>query len=449
MILVHAPPLLFLPSLLHIFLRRARKWRGDPFARLKTSRVSARCPEFAFFCGALSPPQQFQMRLPSAWHLFAQLTPSSGRRAILGSGHLGPATSVTGVRVVTSQRNIALFCAIVRSQRTTAHRPGPQTVSVMARSYLCATSRSQCSTSQQQPGARTPRTSCQQWAFSLWDPFVEPATQQGDATQLPDTAVDHSVRRSRVLADGSPVTAAYGHAFAKFGIVEHFKKALMPSSASAAVADHHDPPVVNVRWGGLSTRGVAASSVMVENWFIVLLAGFDIMGVRHEPAKFNVTVHDDDSDSCCKANVEDVVWLRLRHARTFLGWAPARPLLQSESSGTAVPGTRDHICDYWFPVVVRAALELDRMTTEVRQCTQLDVDTSAFVPMLLKHGSEKLTPETSAAPEAVLKCCNSVDAMRMLVALRRANVKPNLISSAALLSATKKPERWASALGIL
>jgi hypothetical protein len=142
---------------------------------------------------------------------------------------------------------------------------------------------------------------------------------------------------------------------------------------------------------------------VAEDFFVMLLSGFDVVAVdTHSLVQIN------DHTACGHGH------LCLKHTRSFVSWAPS---------------------DKEFNVPFSSSLEA---CADSGRLTSVAMDTN-LVSSLLAAGC----PADSAA------CVANTESMKMLVALRRVKVKSSIISLNALISASKKQETWASALGIM
>jgi len=167
--------------------------------------------------------------------------------------------------------------------------------------------------------------------------------------------------------------------------------------------------IVPTREEGFSctVNGVSGNLPLhIEDFFVALTTGFDLSPVAYTQSP--------QSTMCTEISCGE---LHLCHARSFLGWKP----------------THQH-------VVIQVPFELQLIKNEESDAMASRVVLSANVGPPLR---------SAGCPEDVLCCLTSVDALRMLVALRRAKVKPEYISHRALMSATKKEESWCSALHLL
>jgi hypothetical protein len=148
--------------------------------------------------------------------------------------------------------------------------------------------------------------------------------------------------------------------------------------------------------------------------------------------------------------------LRLAHRRNFLGWRPASPAPAefdvpftldldlepaaapvdvsdgvSQKTGAEGP-TSGLVATSPARAVQASAAVLSRRVKRVH----LDIDLQAAL-------------RAQGCPPEVLACVTNPEAVKMVVALRTARVKPDVISWRALVSATKPTDTWARALGVL
>lgn len=153
-------------------------------------------------------------------------------------------------------------------------------------------------------------------------------------------------------------------------------------------------------------NGVVGGKSVVEDFFIAVLSGFDISSVDikefvSETASANGTY-------------------RLIHRRPFLGWVP---------QGDAV--TADVSVDVPFYMHGEG-------TFHGMQLSHLTFRSSLMEALR----------DSKHAPPVTLELVQDMEALRMLVALRRANVKPEKITENLLRSVSKKQETWCNALGL-
>lgn len=157
-------------------------------------------------------------------------------------------------------------------------------------------------------------------------------------------------------------------------------------------------------------NSVVGGIPLLEDFFWTILTGFDITSVStggHVGA---------DGDPSFVSGV-----VRLAHRRPFLGWVP-----------TADCATGELTVDVPFHLHGETAEfhsgELSHLTLR-----------SPFV--------EKLQ-SVRDVPPGTIELLQNMEALRMLVALRRANVKPALITERMLRSVSKKQDTWSNALGL-
>ena len=148
-------------------------------------------------------------------------------------------------------------------------------------------------------------------------------------------------------------------------------------------------------------NGVVGESKLLEDLFIILLTGFDI-------PKVSLRASNEGKAGVFEGDIF------VHHTRPFIGWKP----------------TNTEFC---LPFALR--LEGDETPDRLSHlCLKVPLKQSLI---------------TSDCPTNVADCVENPDAMKMMVALRRIRVKPETISYAALMSASKKQDTWGSALGIL
>ena len=126
-----------------------------------------------------------------------------------------------------------------------------------------------------------------------------------------------------------------------------------------------------------------------EDFFIGLLCGFDITHL---------------SEDC----------IHVHHCRRFLGWAPT---------------------EQRFDIPLSFTGEMANDNVSLRNI----IFTPRLAPSLTQNG----------CPAPVVACVESDAAWRMLCELRRAGVKPQMITHQALLSASVAAPKWAQALGVV
>lgn len=161
-------------------------------------------------------------------------------------------------------------------------------------------------------------------------------------------------------------------------------------------------------------RSSVGSKALLEDFFHVVLCGFDIVGV------------DVQTKSSSVSETHATGFVRLVHQRPLIGWKPATLL-----GAGGVPQVAEPL--FHVPFVLHG-----------EGCTQSG---------RLNHLSVRLSLAEAArnagCPESVLACLSDAEALHMLATLRRANVNPSIITERTLRSVSKREDSWRSALGIL
>eukprot|EP00758_Cryptobia_borreli_P005542 Tbor_TRINITY_DN4921_c0_g1::TRINITY_DN4921_c0_g1_i2::g.9985::m.9985 len=145
-------------------------------------------------------------------------------------------------------------------------------------------------------------------------------------------------------------------------------------------------------------NGVVGDRSLVEDFFLILLTGFDVLKTSTTSTK-NDSHYDGD--------------VFVRHSRNFIGWQPTNS-------------------EYCFPY---------HLVLEGQDNAGRATHVTLNVPL-----GDSL--KKSDCPIEVVTCVNTPEAMKMLVALRRIRVKSEVISYGALMSASKKKASWCDALGV-
>jgi hypothetical protein len=151
-------------------------------------------------------------------------------------------------------------------------------------------------------------------------------------------------------------------------------------------------------------NGIVGGVPLLEDFFWTLLTGFDVIHVGEavEDGSYSKGVY------------------RLAHRRPFLGWTPTTNPLEGEVT-IDVP-----YCLYGEGCFHGG--ELSHLTLR-----------SPLVAELQK---------IREVPAVTLELLQNAEALKMLVALRRAGVKPALITDRMLRSVSKKQDTWSNALGL-
>lgn len=152
-------------------------------------------------------------------------------------------------------------------------------------------------------------------------------------------------------------------------------------------------------------NGVVGGAPLLEDFFWTLLTGFDV----------------DHVGSATEEGLYSKGTIRLIHRRPFLGWTPSADQLTGEVT-IDVP-----YCLHGESGGFHGG-ELSHLTLRV-----------PLVDELLKLRD---------VPPGTLELLQNGEALKMLVALRRAGVKPALITDRMLRSVSKQQCTWSNALGL-
>lgn len=243
----------------------------------------------------------------------------------------------------------------------------------------------------------------------------------------------------------------------KFQMVGHVQKLMVNSNNNNSISASSSSSSASstFSWAGVQ----ANHPQVVEDFLIFLSCGFDIKSVD------------------CENNV-----FVLEHARNFLGWKPAPAAVpQSPSSyATATTTTTETASSSGSeetvnknPNLLRLPFEMKFELREVVPSLSRPTNSSSennnnnsnpdqdVIETEQRFSSVKfdcplvdtLRSQTKCPPE-ILSCLDADgeggrEPVKMVVALRKAGVRPEIISWRALKSATKKTSTWASALGVL
>ncbi|ORC92035.1 uncharacterized protein TM35_000042490 [Trypanosoma theileri] len=221
-------------------------------------------------------------------------------------------------------------------------------------------------------------------------------------------------------------------------------------------------------------NGQVGDAKLVEDFFILLLCGFNIMDVKLE----NSSMTDAINDSC---NFKGTY--TLEHARPFLGWSPtsvntssnlkiSSPLLSFPTPNCSTPITNtttnttaataftsgdsnsmnSSSCDGDSDITaVKRRLDAPPppLLLRVPFTARLEGSERGISHMILRSPALNLVAAHHSCPPAVRSCLQNSDAMQALVRLRRANVRPDIITDKTLMSIGARKEAWSSAMGIL
>ncbi|TPP47908.1 hypothetical protein CGC20_14610 [Leishmania donovani] len=170
-------------------------------------------------------------------------------------------------------------------------------------------------------------------------------------------------------------------------------------------------------------NGLLGGTRVLEDFFATLLSGFDIVHASVEGSRGKPL--SNPADICNYTG-----YYVLAHTRPFLGWQPSPTSLRSTGPTSALPGT-----------TIRSSVQY-----EFNGATP---ETARLSHVVLRTPVMELLRTRPECPEAVQKCLESREALKIFATLRRAGVKPELITATTLLSASKRDPAWMSALGIL
>eukprot|EP00796_Vickermania_ingenoplastis_P006135 gene6135-4415_t len=188
-------------------------------------------------------------------------------------------------------------------------------------------------------------------------------------------------------------------------------------------------------------NGCVGGAALLEDFFFVLLSGFDIQNVTFA---WRSSLYDPCLTNYCGSYT-------LVHARPFLGWKPAvvasHPLvpphtLSNLDNSTVVSNTFRNTSRRRreeAPAVIQVPFS---MHVEGGGSHEL-LSHIAFRSPALRH-----VVKEEECPEDVRQCLRNPKAVQMIASLRRAYVDPQYITAEALLSATRTRETWADALHI-
>ncbi|KAG5492310.1 hypothetical protein GH5_01227 [Leishmania sp. Ghana 2012 LV757] len=219
---------------------------------------------------------------------------------------------------------------------------------------------------------------------------------------------------------------------------------------------------------------------VLEDFFVTLLSGFDIIHASVEGSR-GMSLSK-PADVCNYTG-----YYVLAHTRPFLGWEPSPTSLRGVALNSALAATSTHSsAEYGFngaapETASRSAFLLrdvdgdDGTDATVMLSGEANVETvqsnaessvytlavpftthveglvgqSCLSHLVLRTPVMELLRNRHECPDAVQKCLDSPEALKMFATLRRAGVKPEVITAKTLLSATQSNAAWMSALGIL
>lgn len=204
-------------------------------------------------------------------------------------------------------------------------------------------------------------------------------------------------------------------------------------------------------------NGMIGGATLLENFFYVLLCGFDIVDVSFG---WKSSMHD----PCERYYKGSYV---LSHSRPFLGWSP--PVASGRGCHVDEPASAG-IGTAQAQSMLMSGGGKPTTTPPFPPCpsssrTQQPSSTGTLVVPFTMHveggGSHELlshimfrSPALSRisklndCPRDVQECLNNPKAVGMIAALRRAYIDPEYITAEALLTASKTADTWADALRV-
>lgn len=200
-------------------------------------------------------------------------------------------------------------------------------------------------------------------------------------------------------------------------------------------------------------NGVVGGASILEDFFFVVLCGFDITDVSFA---WKSSLYD----PCLPKYSGSYT---LVHCRPFLGWKPPPPLTGPASSQVGLLSKSPHslsklenstvVSNSYRHCSTRRSGEAGIQPRIIHVPFTIHVETGGGSQERLSHIMFR-SPALSCimkdedCPDDVYKCLNNPKAMQMCSALRRAYVEPEYITAEALLSATKRKDSWSDALNL-
>ncbi|RNF09015.1 hypothetical protein TraAM80_02412 [Trypanosoma rangeli] len=200
-------------------------------------------------------------------------------------------------------------------------------------------------------------------------------------------------------------------------------------------------------------NGQVGGTRLIEDFFIVILCGFDFVDVKVESSSMTDAVRD-------PCNFKG--FYVLAHSRPFLGWAPfvVAPSLEIEphDKGSVVSSfdrsepselQEDSSGNQLLVHSRNSNAEQPRRLLKVPFTSRIEEHEGGLSHMTLRSPIFDVIMGDHNCPATLKHCLQNKEAIEAIVRLRRANVRPELITDKTLLAITTKKESWASALGIL
>ncbi|EKG03227.1 hypothetical protein TCSYLVIO_005736 [Trypanosoma cruzi] len=200
-------------------------------------------------------------------------------------------------------------------------------------------------------------------------------------------------------------------------------------------------------------NGRVGNARLIEDFFLFVLCGFDFVDVKLEKS----STADVAIDPC---NFRGTY--TLAHTRPFLGWIPPRA---AHSLGTAATDNKPDVCkdknvdasgsaeqtseEKLMISSTRLSVERQTRLLKVSFSARMEGSESGISHIILRSPVIDVIMGSHDCPATLQSCLKNEEAIKAVVTLRRANVRPELITDKTLLEITAKKESWASALGIL
>ncbi|KAI5689493.1 hypothetical protein MNV84_07659 [Leishmania braziliensis] len=226
-------------------------------------------------------------------------------------------------------------------------------------------------------------------------------------------------------------------------------------------------------------NGHLGGTRVLEDFFATVLSGFDIIHASVDGSRGDSL--SNPADMCNYTG-----YYVLAHTRPFLGWMPSLTSLRGATHTSVLPEVAicnsmecsfngaapettsrsafllkdvDEAEDTNAAVTIGGELnaEAGQANASSTVCTLVVpftmyveglVDRNRLSHMVLRTPVMELLRTRLECPEAVQECLGSCEALKMFATLRRAGVKPELITAKTLLSVSKQNATWMSALGI-
>jgi hypothetical protein len=214
-------------------------------------------------------------------------------------------------------------------------------------------------------------------------------------------------------------------------------------------------------------NGVPGGKKVLEDFFATLVTGFDVVQVNVERASGSSLAEPRDMRNYRGYYV-------LEHTRPFLGWTPTPTSLRLPASFTCGSAMRSDEAAYGDEagevaqhITCTTTVQPEKVTVPVppprvtspQTGSTLVVPFSTYVEGVVNSGrlshlalrtpALELLSNCAECPAEVRQCLRDKEALKMFTTLRRAGVKPGIITARTLLSASKQNEAWTAALGIL